>query len=330
MKSSCVSHEREPLIIIRQSYVDFCNGNHCAAALISFFEYWHNIKLDMQKKAQFANSVAANHGEEPTQDTSLYQFHTADDLIDGMVGLFGITKIRDAIEQLKELGVISVHRNPNPRYKFDNTRYFLFNPDVLKMPHRPVKNNTSSVENDGRCVENNRPSVKNDTTITETPTETSTEKNKKTNAREEKTESNLYVSPSRRLFQITQDWKPEPNTWAETLKVSQHLVKPEQFTDYTLAEFIRTNLGKEEKTEHDWQRFYVNALARGYIKPMAENTNIKKPNPHIYQPERTAQEASQSSYEPVYKPFEPLTEAEKTKTPKDAVERMRQKMRGAA
>lgn len=108
------------------------------------------------------------------------------------------------------------------------------------------------------------------------------------NAREEKTESNLYVSPSRRLFQITQDWKPEPNTWAETLKVSQHLVKPEQFTDYTLAEFIRANLGKEEKTEHDWQRFYVNALARGYIKPMAENTGTKKPNPHIYQPEASS------------------------------------------
>jgi len=95
--------------------------------------------------------------------------------------------------------------------------------------------------------------------------------NNNKNVGEEKTKGNLYVVPSRRMFPITQDWKPEPETWAATLKVSQHLVKPDQFTDYTLAEFIRSNVGKDEKTENDWQRFYVNAVARGYVKPIAQN-----------------------------------------------------------
>lgn len=103
--------------------------------------------------------------------------------------------------------------------------------------------------------------------------------NNNKSAGEKKTESTLYVVPSRRMFSITQDWKPEPKTWVETLKVSQHLVKSEQFTDYTLAEFVRNNIGKEEKTEYDWQKFYVNAVARGYIKPQSAET--KQPlKPH--------------------------------------------------
>ena len=183
MKSSCISHDkREPLIIIRKSYVNFCEGNHCSAALISFFEYWHNIKLDMQSRAEKANAVAVNHGDEPTQDTLLFQFHTADELSDGLVGLFKIGKIRDSIEQLKSLGVLSVHKNPNPRYKFDNTRYFLFNPDAVYSTHRHDEKNASSDENGGRSYENGGRSDENGgrsdengTTITETTTETTTD-----------------------------------------------------------------------------------------------------------------------------------------------------------
>jgi uncharacterized protein YdaU (DUF1376 family) len=107
---------------------------------------------------------------------------------------------------------------------------------------------------------------------------------KEKSAGEEKTESNLYVVPSRRTYEMFIGWKPEPETWIQTLQVSQHLVKPEQFTDYTLAEFIRSNIGKDEKTENDWQRFYVNAVARGYVKPIADkpkSAQAKKPEPEI-------------------------------------------------
>lgn len=107
---------------------------------------------------------------------------------------------------------------------------------------------------------------------------------KEKSASEEKTESNLYVVPSRRTYEMFIGWKPEHVTWIQTLQVSQHLVKPEQFTDYTLAEFIRSNVGKDEKTENDWQRFYVNAVARGYVKPLAEkpkSPQAKQPEPEI-------------------------------------------------
>lgn len=93
--------------------------------------------------------------------------------------------------------------------------------------------------------------------------------------------SHLYVAPNRRTYAMFAEWQPEPNTWAAYLKMSSHIVKPEQFTKYTLLEFIRSNVGKGEKMESEWQKFYVNAIARGYIKPEgqeAKPTYQTKPN----------------------------------------------------
>ena len=89
-------------------------------------------------------------------------------------------------------------------------------------------------------------------------------------------ESHLYVAPTRRTYSLFDEWKPEPELWKETLKRSAHLVKPEQFTKYTLLEFIRLNVGKDEKMESEWQKFYVNAVARGYIKPMTDKPKSQK------------------------------------------------------
>jgi hypothetical protein len=104
------------------------------------------------------------------------------------------------------------------------------------------------------------------------------------NAKEEKKEtkeSNLYIAPTRRTFEMFAEWQPEPKSWAAYLKMSSHVVKPEQFTKYTLLEFIRSNVGKGEKMESEWQKFYVNAIARGYIKPEGQEA---KPT---YQPKQS-------------------------------------------
>jgi len=86
MKSSCISHpKKEPLVIIRQWQLEFCDGNQCAAALMSFFEYWHGIKLEQSEKASQFNHVAQMHGDMPTQDESLWQWHTEKELEQGIL-----------------------------------------------------------------------------------------------------------------------------------------------------------------------------------------------------------------------------------------------------
>jgi hypothetical protein len=147
-----------------------------------------------------------------------------------------------------------------------------------------TQNNPQETQNNPQETQNN-PTKANES-LNQEPLTTNQEPilKKEKSAGEEKTESNLYVVPSRRTYEMFIGWKPEPVTWIQTLQVSQHLVKPEQFTDYTLAEFIRSNIGKDEKTENDWQRFYVNAVARGYVKPIADkpkSAQAKKPEPEI-------------------------------------------------
>jgi hypothetical protein len=158
MKTSCISHPHEPLIIIRKAQVEFCDGNACAAALMSFFEYWHNIKLEMVPKNAFLNDIAQEHGEARCHDTSLYQFHNMNELSDGIIGLYGISSIKAARKLLVEKKIISEHKNPSGRYGFDHTIYYLFHPETYSkwLNHRIVKNNESvQVKNNYLPVKSN-------------------------------------------------------------------------------------------------------------------------------------------------------------------------------
>lgn len=131
MKASCVIHpDCEPMIIVRKWQLDFCNGNKSAAALLSFFEYWHNIKLEQSKKARFQNNIANIHHDIGCQDESLYQFHTMDELEHGVL-LYSRDAINVGLKILVDKKVISIHKNPNPKYSFDRTRYFLFYPAIV-------------------------------------------------------------------------------------------------------------------------------------------------------------------------------------------------------
>ncbi len=145
MKTSCVIHpDSEPMIIVRKWQLDFCDGNRPAAALLSFFEYWHNIKLEQSKKAKFQNNISCVNGDAGIQDESLYQFHTTEELEAGVL-LYSKDAINTGLKVLVDKKVISIHKNPNPKYSFDKTRYFLFVPEVVNawlMSNRINQNKT--------------------------------------------------------------------------------------------------------------------------------------------------------------------------------------------
>lgn len=186
MRSSCIQHPaREPLIIIRQWQVEFCEGDRIAAALLSFFEYWHNNKLDHSPKARQANNIAETHGDARTQDESLLQFHSEKELHQGILGLASGPTIRKSLAMLKDKGVITVSRNPNPRYHFDRTNFFLFHPEVpqafldkRKVPDALVDTKNllnASNENSSRYEESSSRRAKSFEAIPETSSEITTE-----------------------------------------------------------------------------------------------------------------------------------------------------------
>lgn len=150
MKTSCISHpEKESLLLIRAWQLKFCDNNACAAALLSYFEYWHGIKLEMTTKNRKSNDVAEAHGDVRTQDESLLQFHSHNELIEGILAIYGKGAVIAANKLLEEKGAISVHRNPNPRYSFDKTNYYLFHPDVCNAWLVSYKNNRFNNDQSG-------------------------------------------------------------------------------------------------------------------------------------------------------------------------------------
>jgi hypothetical protein len=131
MKTSCISHpERERLIIIRKWQVEFCDGNHCAAAVMSFFEYWHNWKLDSDEYNKKSNDVAEMHGDSRHLNEDVIQFHSMQEISDGLLNLYGVKSIADAIKLLESKNALMAGRNPNPKYFYDNKKHFVFYPNV--------------------------------------------------------------------------------------------------------------------------------------------------------------------------------------------------------
>jgi hypothetical protein len=170
----------EPLIIVRRWQLQAAEGHRAAAALLSFFEYWHNIKLDQVYKARQANDVAENHGDGRTQDEQLLQWHNEKELQEGVL-LYGVKSIREGVEVLEKKGFIEVHGNPNPRYKFDKTKHFLFKPEEVnewlagRLDTDKAKLPIPSGVNGARQGVNGARRGENAATSTETTSETTSE-----------------------------------------------------------------------------------------------------------------------------------------------------------
>lgn len=129
MRQSCIKKvPKRRITILREDFKVICDGCNASAMILSYFEYWHNIKIEQSKKSKQYNDVSEKHGDGRTQDETLFQFHTRDEIHKQMQGLIGIKKVDKAILLLLNKGVISIHKNPNPRYAFDNTKHYLLHP----------------------------------------------------------------------------------------------------------------------------------------------------------------------------------------------------------
>jgi len=221
MKSSCVSYPKNhPLIIIRKCQVEACGGDVAAAAVLSFLEYWHDIKISMSKKAAQANDVAEKHGDGRTQDEGLWQFHSEEEIREGILGAYSRDRIREAIETLVRLEFVKVGRNPNPRYHFDRTRFFLFLPDAVTewvtRHYYPDgrKIDDASGENGSRSSENRPRSSENRRAIPEITAETPSETPKENNSEQHRQSGNFALRPDdppKKRTKSKRAESPDPN-----------------------------------------------------------------------------------------------------------------------
>ena len=130
--TTCIAHPaNERLVIIRQWQLEFCDGNHGAAAVLSFFEYWHNWKLNSDNYNRKQNNIAEMHGEPRSLNEDIFQYHSYNEISDGILNLYGAKTIGEkTIKILVAKKALSIHANPHPKHHYDKTQYFSFNPDV--------------------------------------------------------------------------------------------------------------------------------------------------------------------------------------------------------
>ena len=165
MKTSCLTHPAgDTMLVVHAWQVHACEGDPCAAMLLSLFEFYHNLKLEQQEQARKMNEVAEFHGESGQQYTGLLQWHNEEELKEHLLGIYGIKSIRNGLQLLVNKGYISIQSNPNPRYHFDRTRYILFHPEPLqsflltytsdqaKVPDASGKNASPSGKNAGTRI----------------------------------------------------------------------------------------------------------------------------------------------------------------------------------
>ena len=147
--TSCICHPPGAHYLkLYEWQIEFCEGNQCAAALLSYFEYCHNWKLQQLQQAKAHNDALEKAGEGRTQEETLLQWHTAKELEAAILGLYRRDKIGLAIDKLVALDAIEVRKNPNPRMWHDHTKHFLFKPKTVNdwLKKRFPENRQSIVE----------------------------------------------------------------------------------------------------------------------------------------------------------------------------------------
>ena len=130
-QTSCIRHPANARFLkIYQWQLDFCDGNACAAALMSYFEFCHNGKLQQLQQSKTLNDELEKTSQGRTQVETLLQWHTTADL-EKAVLFYKRDKISQGVKFLASKGVIELHSNPDPRLWFDRTQHYLFIPETV-------------------------------------------------------------------------------------------------------------------------------------------------------------------------------------------------------
>ena len=153
MKNSCVKHPTESKFTkIYDWQLIATEKSKEASALLSLFEYYHNIRVANNEQIISRNKILR---DEDQQTVDLYQYHTYEQIIERTQGMIkNKTAVSKSIKILTGLGFVSKHKNPNKKYKFDQTTYYLFHPEIVNnWIYENIEKNTSN-DTENHIVQN--------------------------------------------------------------------------------------------------------------------------------------------------------------------------------
>lgn len=119
-------------IRVHESLIAACDKNICAAALIAFFEGWHNYKKQQAEYTAIYNVMAEEAGTASIVDVSGWQYHTMEQLERGVL-IYKADQIRTALKLLEAKGYLETEVPDRLRilHKTGRTRWFLLRADII-------------------------------------------------------------------------------------------------------------------------------------------------------------------------------------------------------
>ena len=133
-RTESISVSGDPFIKLNAWQLHICDGNHCEALILSYLLGWHWSKLANAESNKILNKKVGKK----IRSEETYQWHTAIELQNGILGLCKTRKISDAINNLEKREFITIFQNP--MIKTDRTKFFKINTKKIKLEVNKYKN----------------------------------------------------------------------------------------------------------------------------------------------------------------------------------------------
>lgn len=114
--TSLIRHpEKQRLVLLRETYLNICDNDHCQAALLAVVDYWTCKKLECVNKHEM---------------NDVYFYNTLPELSEHLLGLYREEKVAESMERLVKRDFVL--RRSNPKYRWDRTYQYRLNTPVVQ------------------------------------------------------------------------------------------------------------------------------------------------------------------------------------------------------
>ena len=112
-----------------EDYEAICQGDDCAAQILSLFEFWTSCRIEEIKRVQSYNDQNKRNTSLLMQLPTTWLYETTEDISNGILNAYGDSSIRKSIKKLLEWGFLDSRCSKS---NFDRTKEYRFNTDVIQ------------------------------------------------------------------------------------------------------------------------------------------------------------------------------------------------------
>ena len=112
-----------------EDYQAICQGDDCAAQILSLFEFWTSCRIEEIRRVQSYNDQNKKNTSLVLQVPTTWLYETTEDISMGILNAYGDSSIRKSIKKLLDWGFLDSRSSKNG---FDRTKEYRFNTDLIQ------------------------------------------------------------------------------------------------------------------------------------------------------------------------------------------------------